>query len=128
MNWYFYWYFTIYNVYKRFSWDKHFDIFATSMFSFFVSSFFIGLLSYIFFFLNMSNHMFSNSITTIVVFAIIFILNYILFLPKQRQLKQFEKYKTIQSKPKNLFAIVFSILSISIYFSVILLGKKYFDK
>ncbi len=127
MNWYFYWYFTIYNIYKHLSWDKHFDIFATSMFSFFVASLIIGTSSYVFVFLNMSNLLFSTSITTIAIFGIVFISNYILFLPKERQLKQFEEYKSSQKGIKDLFAIIFSIFSIGIYFSVILLGKEYFE-
>lgn len=127
MNGYSYWYFTIYNIYKHLSWDKHFDIFATSMFSFFVASLIIGTLSYVFVFLNMSNLLFSTSITTIAIFGIVFISNYILFLPKERQLKQFEEYKSIQKGTKDLFAIIFSIFSIGIYFSVILLGKEYFE-
>jgi len=123
MNWYFYWYFTIYNIYKNLSRDKYFDIFATSMFSFFVASLIIGSSSYVFVFLNMSNLLFSTSVTTIAIFGIVFISNYILFLPKERQLKQFEEYKINQNGTKDLFAILFSVFSIGIYFSVILLGK-----
>lgn len=127
MNWYFYWYFTIYNIYKHFSSDKYFDIFATSMFSFFVASLIIGTSSYVFVFLNMSNLLFSASITTIAIFGIVFTSNYILFLPQERQLKQFEKYKTSQNWTKDLVAIIFSIFSLGIYFSVMLLGKEYFE-
>lgn len=127
MNWYFYWYFTIYSLYKRFSWDKHFDIFATSMFSFIVACFIVGTSSYICVFLKMPNLLFSASITTIVIFAFVFIANYMLFLPKQRQFKLFEEYMVVQNGTKNLFAIVLSIFSVGVYFSVILLGKKYFE-
>lgn len=127
MNWYFYWYFTIYNIYKHFSWDKHFDIFATSMFSFFVVSFIIGISNYVFVFLNMPNLLFSTSVITIAISGIVFISNYILFLPKERQLKLFDEYKIKQNGTKDLLSIIFSVFSIGIYFSVILLGKEYFE-
>jgi low affinity Fe/Cu permease len=97
------------------------------MFSFFVASLIIGSSSYVFVFLNMSNLLFSTSVTTIAIFGIVFISNYILFLPKERQLKQFEEYKINQNGTKDLFAILFSVFSIGIYFSVILLGKEYFE-
>jgi len=96
------------------------------MFSFFVASFLIGALSYVFVFFKLPNILFSQSLTTISVFVSVFVVNYICFLPKRRQLKHFEEYKNNQSGMKDTFAIIFSILSVGIFFSVILLGKEYF--
>ncbi len=126
MNWYFYWYYVIYSIYKRLSSDMYFNIFATSMFSFFVSSFVVGTLSYIFIFLGMPKFLYGSSIILVTIFLVIFILNYILFLPKQRQLEQYEKYKTVQSSLKNILAILFSILSVVVFLTVIIQGRKYF--
>ena len=126
MNWYFYWYYTIYSIYKRFSSDEYFNIFATSMFSFFVASFVIGTLSYAFILLGEPKLLYNNNITIVIIGLCIFISNYILFLPKQRQLEQYEKYKAVQSTTKNIIAILFSILSIAIFFAVIIQGRKYY--
>lgn len=97
------------------------------MFSFFVASFIIGISSYMFVFLSKPNFLFSSSIPTIVIFAFVFIANYGLFLPKQRQLRQLNKYKNNQSTTKDIFSIVFSVFSVGVYLSVILLGKNYFE-
>lgn len=127
MNWYFYWYYTIYSIYKNYSKDNYFDIFATGLFSFFVSSLIIGVLSYLFVFINIPNILFSKSVITIIIFILVFIINYIIFLPKKQQIKRFEKYKTIQKRVKDLFAIVLCIISFGIYFSVLILGKTFFE-
>ena len=125
MNWYFYWYYTIYNIYKQFSKDKHFAIFATSMFSFFIANLVFSLIAYLSIALNLIDFMRSSSLTMVIPYLSVFILNYILFLPKQQQLEYYEKYKTVQSSTKNIIAILFSILSVVIFFVVIMQGRKY---
>ena len=55
----------------------------------------------------------------------VFIINYIIFLPKERQLKQYERYKEAQSATKDVLAILFSVLSVAIFFTVIIQGRKY---
>lgn len=77
-------------------------------------------------FLNIPNILFSNSILIIGIFGFIFILNYILFLPKKRQLKELEKYQAIQDSTKDLFVIILSVFSISLFLSVITIGKSIF--
>jgi hypothetical protein len=127
MNWYFYWYYTIYNIYKRYSWDNHFDIFATSLFSFFVMCFIIGLSSYISLLFNFKNIIFLN-IQTMTMFVILtFSINYILFLPHKRQTRMYEVFLENYSQTQNIFFILLSLLSVIICFSVLFLGKNYFN-
>ncbi len=125
MNWYFYWYFTIYSVYKRFSWDKQFDIFATSLFSFFVAILFDGMLSLLFI-LYEYYEIFKSSTFTIGLFFSIFIVNYIIFLPKQRQLENYDKYKKVHSSTKNAIVLLICILSVVILYISIYQARKYF--
>ncbi len=120
------WYYVIYSIYKRLSSDTYFNIFATSMFSFFVSCFVIGALSYVFIYLGVPKLLYGSAAIITSIFLIIFMLNYILFLPKKRQLENYERYKSVQSSVKNFFAILFSILSIVLLFMTIIQIRKYY--
>lgn len=125
MNWYFYWYFSIYSVYKRFSWDKQFDIFATSMFSFFVASLIYGILSLLLVLVEYYE-IFKSSTFLFSVFGVVFFINYMLFLPKQRQMEQYDKYKNNHSLTKNAMVLLLCILSIVILYISIYQARKVF--
>jgi formate hydrogenlyase subunit 3/multisubunit Na+/H+ antiporter MnhD subunit len=121
MNWYFYWYFTIYSIYKRFSLDKHFDIFATSMFSLFVNCLFIGILGFVLYWCNMQGLLLDSAIRFITPIMIVFIINCILFLPKSRQLSWYSLYKEQQSAKRDVITIIICVFSIVV---MILYGIK----
>ncbi len=125
MNWYFYWYFTIYALYKRFSNDSGFDIFATSMFSFFVANLLFSLIICLTILLGLDEFAKrSHLIITLPVLSV-FIVNYFIFLPKRKQLENYCQYRKIQTYAKNFIAILFSILSIVLFLLTIILGRKY---
>ena len=124
MNWYYYWFYTIYSIYKKLSWDKHFDVFATGMFSFFVSCFVIGVLSIMTFLAGNPKLMFTSKYILPALFGIVFIINSMIFLPKTRQLKQYEKFIEKKNLIRTFMSITFSILSISLCIFVILLVRK----
>jgi len=121
MNWYFYWYFTIYSIYKRLSWDKHFDVFATGMFSLFVNCLFIGSLGFVLYLFDNQGLLMDNFVRFATPIIMIFIVNYFIFLPKQRQLMLYDLYKEKQSTVRDVFTVFISIFSIVV---IILYGIK----
>lgn len=125
MNWYSYWYFTIYSIYKRFSKDSYFDIFATSMFSFFIANFLFCLLIYLSISLNFIEFMKKNGIALAFAYSSVFILNYIYFLPKQKQLINYSRYKEVQTTTKSFIALLFSTLSVVLLIITLLHARKY---
>ena len=126
MNWYYYWFYAIYSIYKRLSRDRHFDVFAIGMFSFFVSCLFIGILSSVFLLSGMPKLLYTSAYIIISLGLAIFIINYIIFLPERRQLRLYEEYKNQHSKIKDWLAIIISILSMVIFFVTIIQGRKYY--
>lgn len=121
MNWYFYWYFTIYSIYKRLSWDKHFDIFATSMFSLFVNCLFVGSLGFVLYLFDNQGLLMDDFVRFATPIMIIFVVNYFIFLPKQRQLILYDLYKEKKSTVRDVFTVFISIFSIVV---IILYGIK----
>jgi len=116
MNFYVYWYFTVYRIYERLSSDKYFDVFATAFFSLFPSFLFYSVFLIILNLLNASNCIL-NSAKGITGFGgIIIIINYLYFLPKQRQLQLYQKYKEVQSTKRDIFTIILSVVSIALLF------------
>jgi len=120
MNWYFYWFYTIYNIYNRLSWDKHFDIFASGMFSIIISFWVIGILNVVFILLKLTDILLISKYTFPSIFVFIILLNGIYFLNKSRQIRQYNNYKEQQSTTRNLIAIIFSVLSVVIFLFTIL--------
>lgn len=121
MNWYFYWYFTIYSIYKRFSRDRYFDIFATSMFSFFVTNLLSSLIFYLSFcFDSINNIVRSSSLTIIIPGISVFFINYYIFLPKRKQLRNYNKYIEEQNIAKTVVSILLSIFSVVLLFFIII--------
>lgn len=126
MNWYLYWYFSIYSIYKRYSKDNYFYIFANGMVSLLMCFFLYGLSSYLFLLMKLPNYLFSNSKIAFIIVPIVFILNYILFVPKKRQTKFYENYLKKQKQSLDILVVFFSILVIGLFFSVLILGKHFF--
>jgi hypothetical protein len=121
MNWYFYWYYTIYNIYKRYSWDNHFDIFATSMFSFFIANLVFSIIAYLSIFFDFIEFIKQSSLTVVIPCSSVFIINYFIFLPKQKQLNDYEKYKEVYSNTRSIISILLCIFSIAqLYIGIIL--------
>ncbi len=114
MDWYVYWYFTMYSIYKRFSWDEYFDVFATGMFSVFVSCLLIGLMGFGLYLFNMQGLLMDSFIQFAIPIMLIFIINYFIFLPKKRQLTLYNLYKEKQSNRRDLFTIFISVFAIVI--------------
>lgn len=112
MNFYVYWYFTVYRIYERYSSDKYFDVFATGFFSLFSSSLFFGILLIIFNLLSTSDFNINSAKNFTEFGVIVIIINLTYFLPKQRQLRLYQKYKEVQSTKRDIFTIILSIVSI----------------
>lgn len=126
MNWYFYWFYTIYNIYNRFSSDRDFVLFATGIFSIFVSFGLIGCLNLLCMLIGLPKSTFVNEYVFIITGLIILIYNWILFLPKKRQAKYYENYKNKQSLFKDVIAITVSILSVVVFFSAMFIVREYY--
>ena len=123
MNFYVYWYFTIYVIYQRFSRDSQFDIFATGFFSLLASCLVIGGFAMMLF-------AFGGQESSIVTpergaggFVFIGIINYALFLPKQRQRRLYQKYKENQTTSRDIFTIFLSFVSIALFIFAVRLDK-----
>lgn len=114
MNFYIYWYFTVYRIYERYSNDKYFDVFATGFFSLFSSSIFYGILVIILHLLNASDFILNSAMGLGGFVAIVLGINYIYFLPKKRQQRLYQKYKKVQSTQRDIFTIILSIVSIAL--------------
>jgi hypothetical protein len=84
------------------------------MFSFIVGSFFIGSLSILLSFIGYPKLLHNNGIVYVSLWIGILIFNYILFLPKQRQLGKLKKYNEVRSTTKDIVSIFISVLSIII--------------
>ena len=127
MNWYYYWFYAIYSIYKRLSWDRHFDVFAIGMFSVIISFWVINILNIVLLLLETPESFYGNNkYVLIIIGAPIFILNWVLFLPKAKQLKLYEDFKLEQNPIKNFFAVFFSLLSVVIFLYTIIQIRKYF--
>ncbi|NPA36556.1 MAG: hypothetical protein GXO47_06880, partial [Chlorobi bacterium] len=104
----------VYRIYERYSSDKYFDIFATGFFSLFSSSLFYGILLITFRLFYIPDFGLNSAKGAAVFGVIVLIINYIIFLPKQRQLHLYQKYKEVQSTKRDVFTIILSIASIAL--------------
>ncbi len=114
MIWYIYWYFTFYSIYQRFSSDKHFDIFAVSMFSVFVLSLTIGCIGFILYLFDCQGILLDNVYRLMAIGIIPLVINQSIFLPSKRRKRFFQIYRNNQSPGRDIFTIFLSILSIAI--------------
>jgi hypothetical protein len=90
------------------------------MFSFFSTSFLIGTISWILILLGQPKLLFTNFYPTLIIGLCLFILNFILFSPKGKQIKQYQNYKNAQSKTKDIMALLFCVISIIIIYTAML--------
>jgi hypothetical protein len=126
MTWYIYWFFIFYSIYKRFSFDKQFDIFAAGMFSIFVTSLVIGSLGIWFMFLNLKDFFFSNDKYFYAIALLILLTNYFIFIPKKRQTRLYNIYIEKQSLKRDIFSIALSIFSIAIIIVYGIIAHNFF--
>ena len=127
MDFYSYWYFTIYSIYQRFSKDKYFEIFAASMFSFLVSCLTIGLIGLFLFALKIPGFLLNIKIYIMFPVLITFITNYIIYTPKRRLIRLYKQYKENQNTRKDILSIFLSIVSIAL-FVLAVKGNQYLNK
>lgn len=125
MNWYFYWHYTIYNIFKKLSKRESYEMEATSLFSVFLFMLMIGILSLVFILLGKPKILFSNSFLFIMFIIVIFVINYIIFIPKKKQIKRYHIYKENQTKIKDCIFIIVSLLSIVIFIISIIQVRRF---
>jgi len=112
MNLYAYWYFIIYSFYEKFSRDKHYDIFATGLFSVFVGFFVVGIIGIVIYFIN--DERLFDAKDTIYIGIPVLILNFIYF-NKKRQIVLYNEFKSSRSMKKDVIAVFISLLSILLF-------------
>lgn len=123
MKFYYYWFYTIYNIYYELSRDVYFYLYANAMFSFV----FFCTANWIF---NGINLLVSNNI---ILFrskyylpglaVLVYITNHFLFITNNKHQVQFEKYKLNRNKRKDTIVIAFSVLSVLLFFVCIFLVR-----
>lgn len=86
MKLYTYWYFMVYDLYKRFSRDAHFDIFATAFFSLFVGFLIVGIVGITLYLFNIEGIVL-NAKRAVIVGVPALIGNFIFFNKKKRQIR-----------------------------------------
>ncbi len=116
MNWYFYWFYTIFDIYKRFSSDKDFVLFAIGMFTFIQGFLITGLIDLLFIYLHLASPLHYNNYTLPIIGGGLFIINCAFFIPNGRQTKYYNAYKKTHSRLKDTIAILVSILSVLLFF------------
>jgi hypothetical protein len=122
MNLYIYWYFIVYDLYKRFSSDKHFDIFATGLFSLFVGCSVVGIVGVILYFININIVLDAKG--AVFIGMPVLITNYICFNRKESQLRLYEKFKESRSTKNDSLSLFMTLLSILLFVIAARLNMK----
>jgi len=112
MNLYFYWHYTIYDIYKKiFKYDDHFDFAATGLFSAI-----IGLFSYTLIILNtelfnffLLEKMITEPKYIIPVTGVLFYLFNLFLFRRNKQAEQYSNYKKHFKKWKSIFFLILSV-------------------
>lgn len=110
MNWYFYWYFTIYSIYKRFSWDKDFDLFATGLFSLLITLSLNCIIIIIALFFSYKEIIIYSKYFLISSFIVLFIVNGFVFLRKDWRDRNYAIYKEKRKVIKDIISVSVSVL------------------
>ena len=114
MNLYIYWYFLVYDLYKRYSRDKHFDIFATAFFSVFIGFVIVGVVGIVLSLLDI-DEMILSAKGAVIVGAPALIGNFIFFNKKSRQVRLYEKFKENRSNRKDYLSVLLAVISIVLF-------------
>ncbi len=113
MNFYYYWFYTIYDIYtKIFKYDYHFDLAATGMFTFIILTLmnFIFEIIQIIFKINIKMSIYPYIICGLSLYFI----NIFLF-SRNNQAKQYSNYKKHFIKWKSIFFLILSVLVFILY-------------
>ena len=110
MNWYFYWYFTIYSIYKRFSWDKDFDLFATGLFSLLITLSLNCVIIIIALFFSHRDIIIYSKYFLLSFFIVLFIVNGFIFLRKDWRDRKYAIYKRKRKLIKDIISVSVSVL------------------
>ena len=114
MNIYTYWYFVFYIFYQKFCKDKHFDIFATGLFSVFVSFFIVGIYGVIIYLTN-DDGVLLNARNCVYIAISVLVSNYIFFSQGEKLRRQYHTFTENRSVIKDLFSLLLTILSIVVF-------------
>ena len=105
MNWYFYWYFAIYSIYKRFSWDKDFDLFATGLFSMLITLSLNCVIIIIALFFSYKDIIIYSKYFLLSFFIVLFIVNGFVFLRNDWRDKNYAIYKEKRKVIKDIITV-----------------------
>lgn len=110
MNFYIYWFFAIYHIYKRFSWDKDFGLFATGLFSLLITLSLNCLIIIIALFFSNGDIIMQSKYFLISFFILLFIVNGFIFLRKDWLNRNYSIYIEGRKMIKDIISISASVL------------------
>ncbi len=110
MNFYIYWFFAIYHIYKRFSWDKDFGLFATGLFSLLITLSLNCLIIIIALFFSNGDIIKQSKYFLISFFILLFIVNGFIFLRKDWLNRNYSIYIEGRKMIKDIISISASVL------------------
>ena len=126
MNFYYYWFFFLYNIYSILSKDREFYIFAFGMFN----GVFLGLpvISLLILLSSILDKWgvyspFHNLFFWFLIPTIYLCINYFLFMHKGKHRRLFSKYLSVRSTPKDVLCFFLSLIALSSSFLAISFNK-----
>lgn len=120
MNLYFYWFYTIYDIYCNISRDKYFYMFTLGMFSLLLLCSVVWLVGGVSIMFDLPQYLFSNKVILPAIFVGSYLFNYFLFVRKDKHLHQYSVYQNAHKKKKSIIIVAYSILSVIVCFLVVL--------
>lgn len=124
MKAYYYWFYTIYNIYNSLSRDSHFYVFANGLFTFIVFCTLFWVICGINLVINTSMILFENKVVMPALFIAMYVFNYFLFIRNNKHLTLFKSYIVKRTNRLDAFAIIFSVLMIIMALVVLLAVRK----
>lgn len=115
MNLYYYWFFTIYSLFHKLARNDYFDVSAVGVFSIVIGFLYLGLYGIILVFLSCQYLYFNKPLLAITPILIIALINFLIFIPKKRQIMLREKYQKDQSKRKDILSVLLSLVSLGLF-------------
>jgi hypothetical protein len=114
MNFYYYWFFFVYNIYHKFSKDRDFYIFATGMFSAFIIALEIFCSDFISYCFNIPSILFSHGVVLPCSTGVLIVIgNLYLFAYKGKHINLFSRYLEAQSTIKDILCFFLSLWSLA---------------